>query len=1051
VLFSQDDTAIEKTNVESLLAKNIKVLIICPNDGAAAAAAVEKARLAGVKVIAYDRLIMNTAAVDFYVTFDNFSVGRAQGQYLIDHATGSGNPLYLYAGSVTDNNAFQFFEGTWNVLQPKIADGTFVIENSSAAVALKDHAALTHAEQEAIFAQIAIADWNPDNARNMAIDNLAAIGAGGKGSVFILAPNDDTARSIAYVFAADSDVTSYVITGQDAEKASVQYIIDGNQSMTVFKDVRTLVDDAVAEAKTFLALGTPVPTTTYNNGTIDVPADPTAIVTVDKTNIKAALIDSGYYNICDFAGLDSGCPNKDVGIILPGENGRWLQDKTRFEDALTTAGFTSEVLFSQDNSDIEKTNVESLLAKNIKVLIVCPNDGAAAADAVEEARMAGVKVIAYDRLIMNTSAVDFYVTFDNFSVGQTQGQYLIDHATGSGNPLYLYAGSVTDNNAFQFFEGTWNVLQPKIADGTFVIENSSAAVALKDQATLTHAEQEAIFAQIAIADWNPDTAGTLATANLAAVGEGGKGNVFILAPNDGTARSIADVFAADSGVMSYKITGQDAERDSVQYIIDGKQSMTVFKDIRTLVDDAIAAAEAFLALGTPTSTTTYNNGMIDVSADPTAIVTVDKTNVKAALIDSGYYVACDFIGLVPVCQFVFNSVTASPNPTNAASVNFTVTFSKSVTDVDFADFKLTNATLTGASITQVRGSRNTYTVTASTGTGNGSIRLDVIETASIQDLDGNYFAGPYTGGATYIIDKSSPTVLYSVRASANPTSTTSVKFTIIFSESITNLDKLGPQFDDFALTTSPSISGASIISVSGSDTTYTVTVNTGSGNGTLRLDVPNSASIVDLAGNPLASLPFTSGATYTIIKTSTFKSIAANDGWTLESSEFSNLASTKNNVGTLRVGDDAKNKQYRSLLYFDTASLPNNAVITKTTLQIKKAGETGITATLGDLVADMKKGFFGLSPLELADFNAAGAPINTAGKFSEIVDIANPNWYQLTLSPANFKYINLAGVTQFRLRFAKDDNNNKTADFISFYAGDDATDKPQLIIEYYVP
>ena len=199
--------------------------------------------------------------------------------------------------------------------------------------------------------------------------------------------------------------------------------------------------------------------------------------------------------------------NVDVGIVLPGENGRFLQDKVRFEDALTTAGFTSEVLFSQDDFAIEKTNVESLLAKNIKVLIICPNDGFAAADAVEEARLAGVKVIAYDRLIMNTEAVDFYVTFDNLAVGQAQGQYLVDHAGGSGNPLYIYAGSVTDNNAFQFFEGTWSVLQPKIADGTFVIENSSAAVALKDHATLTRIEQEAIFAQIAIINWDPVNAG----------------------------------------------------------------------------------------------------------------------------------------------------------------------------------------------------------------------------------------------------------------------------------------------------------------------------------------------------------------------------------------------------------------------------------------------------------------------------------------------------------------------------------------------------------------
>ncbi len=99
-----------------------------------------------------------------------------------------------------------------------------------------------------------------------------------------------------------------------------------------------------------------------------------------------------------------------------------------------------------------------------------------AAAAVEEAKKAGVRVISYDRLITNTRAVDYFVTFDSKAVGALQAQYLVDHAKGKGNPLYLYAGALTDPNAFIFFQGAWEVLQPKIADGTFVIKNSSQAV-----------------------------------------------------------------------------------------------------------------------------------------------------------------------------------------------------------------------------------------------------------------------------------------------------------------------------------------------------------------------------------------------------------------------------------------------------------------------------------------------------------------------------------------------------------------------------------------------
>jgi len=334
-----------------------------------------------------------------------------------------------------------------------------------------------------------------------------------------------------------------------------------------------------------------------------------------------------------------------VGIVLPTKDEpRWIQDETRFKEALAAAGYDVEILFSQGSSAKEKENVEALITKGIKVLIICPHDGTAAAAAAEAARQAGVKVISYDRLIRDTEAVDYYVTFDSIAVGAQQAQYLVDNASGSGNPLYLYAGASSDNNAFIFFEGAWGVLQPKVADGTFVIKNSSEAVALQDKATLTRDEQAKIIGQITT-NWDFNTAKNLAEANLTAAGAADKGNVFILAPNDGTGRAIADAFATDKDVTSYLVTGQDAEKASVQYVIDGKQSMTVFKDVRTLVKDAIGAAVALLEDKAPTSKGSYNNGKIDVSAIQSAVVTVDKANVVAALISSGYYTAGDFTGL----------------------------------------------------------------------------------------------------------------------------------------------------------------------------------------------------------------------------------------------------------------------------------------------------------------------------------------------------------------------------------------------------------------------
>ena len=334
-----------------------------------------------------------------------------------------------------------------------------------------------------------------------------------------------------------------------------------------------------------------------------------------------------------------------VGIVLPTKDEpRWLQDEARFKDALTKAGYDVEILFSQGSSATEKANVESLISKGIKVLIITPQDGTAAAATAQEARDAGVKVISYDRLIRETPAVDYYVTFDSVAVGEAWGQYLADNAKGTGNNLYLYAGAPSDNNAFLFFEGAWNKLQPKIADGTFVIKNSSEAIALKDKAKLTRDEMAKIINQVTT-EWTPATAKNLAETNLTAASAADKGTVYILAPNDGTARAIADAYAVDKDVKKYFITGQDAEKASVQYIIDGKQSMTVLKDTRTLSKDAIAAALAFLKGERPEKTNTYNNQKIDVPAKPSEVISVDQANVKAAIVDSGYYPASDFTGL----------------------------------------------------------------------------------------------------------------------------------------------------------------------------------------------------------------------------------------------------------------------------------------------------------------------------------------------------------------------------------------------------------------------
>ena len=147
----------------------------------------------------------------------------------------------------------------------------------------------------------------------------------------------------------------------------------------------------------------------------------------------------------------------DIGIVLPTKDEpRWVQDETRFIDALKDTDYSVEILFSQGSSAKEKENVEALLAKGIKVLIICPHDGAAAAAAAEAAKAEGVTVISYDRLITDTDAVDYCVTFDSVAVGKAQGQCQSTKQAEQAATLLICWCSF-DSNAFLFFEGAWSI------------------------------------------------------------------------------------------------------------------------------------------------------------------------------------------------------------------------------------------------------------------------------------------------------------------------------------------------------------------------------------------------------------------------------------------------------------------------------------------------------------------------------------------------------------------------------------------------------------------
>lgn len=347
-------------------------------------------------------------------------------------------------------------------------------------------------------------------------------------------------------------------------------------------------------------------------------------------------------------GLFAGCGAKeklDIGIVLPTKDeDRWLADEAMFLKLIEEKGYKAEIMYSQASPAIEKTNVEALIEKGIKVLLICPFDAAATAATVEMAKAEGVTVISYDRLITGTDAVDYYVAFESLKIGEAMGQYLVDQAEaygGTGLNLYLYSGALTDNNSFTFFRGNWNSLQPKIADGTFIVRNSEVAMKYKDVKDLSYDQLYEIM-QSVDTEWEPSAAKSLAEANLTNASAEEKALSFITAPDDNTARAIADAFMADADVEEYRLCGADGVEGSVQYLIDGKQDMTVYCNPAMITVAAMELADKLIKGEAVETTETIDNGVADIKVVRCDVQAITRDNLVEVWLDGGVYKAADY-------------------------------------------------------------------------------------------------------------------------------------------------------------------------------------------------------------------------------------------------------------------------------------------------------------------------------------------------------------------------------------------------------------------------
>ncbi|WP_284294908.1 substrate-binding domain-containing protein [Luteimicrobium album] len=303
-----------------------------------------------------------------------------------------------------------------------------------------------------------------------------------------------------------------------------------------------------------------------------------------------------------------------IGVALPQKTSEnWVLAQNLFEDGLKSAGYKPIVQFANSGVSEQQNQIQAMVEKGAKVIVVGAIDGSQLGNQLKAAADQGVKVIAYDRLLLNTDAVDIYEAFDNFKVGELQGQALLDglKARKGGGPynIELISGSPDDANSKPFFEGAMSVLNPKIKDGTLKVVSGQTT----QQQTATQG-------------WKPENAqnrmDTILSANYKDKDLDG-----VLSPNDTLARA-ALTSAKQAGKPVPVITGQDSEVESVKSIMAGVQYSTIYKDTRELVKASIDAVNAYQKGDEPTVTDTksYNNGVKVVPANLLKPIIVTKDN-----------------------------------------------------------------------------------------------------------------------------------------------------------------------------------------------------------------------------------------------------------------------------------------------------------------------------------------------------------------------------------------------------------------------------------------
>ena len=318
---------------------------------------------------------------------------------------------------------------------------------------------------------------------------------------------------------------------------------------------------------------------------------------------------------------------KLIGVAMPTKDlQRWNQDGANMQAELEAAGYEVDLQYASNDVQTQVSQIENMISNGCDLLVIASIDGSSLGEPLSQAKEAGIPVIAYDRLLMNSDAVTYYATFDNYMVGQKQGEYLVEaldleNSTEPKN-IELFTGDPADNNCNFFFGGAMDVLQPYIDEGKLVVPSGQTE-----------------FEQVATANWDAALAQNRMDTIIAGNYSDGTNLDAVLCSNDSTALGVANALAASYTGEYPIITGQDCDLANVKNLIAGKQAMSVFKDTRTLASQVVKMVDSIMQgeEAEVNDTESYDNGtgVIPTYLCEPVVVTID--NYKEMLIDSGYY------------------------------------------------------------------------------------------------------------------------------------------------------------------------------------------------------------------------------------------------------------------------------------------------------------------------------------------------------------------------------------------------------------------------------